>query len=349
MEHAEKERLIRSISWGHHYVNSFVLYPPSLEDKSLASIVYKNEYEKAISNGMMSESDLLYNMINIDKWSIEKEKQIKEIKDDIYKITKGLLSLFFNKSRMDQAKKTLRSAEKALLELIYSRNDLLSCSANNYAVLKEQRFIISRITRDTDNNKVWKNISDFNNSKDLNLIDTLCNEFFNKSIISMIDMREIARTSPWRNMWIASKNMGNLFGIPVSQFSDNQLNLVSWSQTYDIVYESYERPCKEIIEDNDLLDSWLILQSEKIDSKSNQDLVGKNSNKSGKNETFVFSDQRGAKDVYNANDPLSRAKILARQKTMTNQGATREQDMPDSQEIIRIEAAKNFKDKIRRK
>jgi len=324
MEHAEKERLIRSISWGHHYVNSFVLYPPSLEDKSLASIVYKNEYEKAISNGMMSESDLLYNMINIDKWSIEKEKQIKEIKDDIYKITKGLLSLFFNKSRMDQAKKTLRSAEKALLELIYSRNDLLSCSANNYAVLKEQRFIISRITRDTDNNKVWKNIS-------------------------MIDMREIARTSPWRNMWIASKNMGNLFGIPVSQFSDNQLNLVSWSQTYDIVYESYERPCKEIIEDNDLLDSWLILQSEKIDSKSNQDLVGKNSNKSGKNETFVFSDQRGAKDVYNANDPLSRAKILARQKTMTNQGATREQDMPDSQEIIRIEAAKNFKDKIRRK
>jgi hypothetical protein len=110
--------------------------------------------------------------------------------------------------------------------------------------------------------------------------------------------------------------------------------LAYWSTIYDSVHEAYEKPSKEIIADDDLLDSWFIRQGEKSENKKQTNSTTQ-SRKGGRNEEFIMADREGAKQIYNMNDPGSRIKIKARQKLLKEKGTIREQDMPDSQREMR--------------
>lgn len=323
-----------------------ILYNPPMIDKKRSFLIYEKEYNKAIETGLLTEEELKIFFIENKLWSIEKEIRIETIKNDITKITKGLLGLIFQKNKLNTAKLMLRKAEKELMNLIIEKNILLKNSAENYGLSQKQKYIISRIAYNENGEIFWKSVCDFENEQNITLINKLCNLFFEESRLSNKTIREIARSYQWKTIWCISKNSGNLFSKSPISWTENQTSLAYWSHVYDMVMESYERPSMDIVKDDDLLDSWLINQNDKIEDKCKGNKIDNIKNKkNGKQEVFVFADKDGAKDVYELNDNLSRLKIQAKQKVIDSKGNIKDQNLPDSQ----IEMRERLTDQIKNK
>lgn len=337
MDHAKIEKIIDNISFGNVLVNTedkidFILCQPDIHCLAMSHIVYDNEYSNSIKNGLMTDDEILEHCKLTGKWSDALEQEISGIQEDIRRIKFKLIDLIFNTENLKKSKLLLRSAERALIERLSKKFDLLRGSAENYALMQKQRYIISRITNDINFNIIWKSYDEFQNSQDLSLINNLCDIFFEESRISIKDIREIARSYQWRYIWSASKEIGQLFNRIPTEWTDNQKNLVYWSKVYDMVFDAYERPSLEIINDDDLLDSWLLQQNEKIEGKHKKGLGDKLANKSGngRQEVFVMSDKEGSKKVYDINDGFNRALIKKKQELISSSGHIKDQDAPDS-------------------
>jgi len=356
MDHFQIEKLIDFISCdkiiteqilSNGSLIELILYNPSAIDKKRSFLIYEKEYNKAIEMGLLTEEELKIFFIENELWSIEKEVRIETIRSDINKITKGLLGLIFQKNKLNTAKLMLRKAEKELMNLIIEKNILLKNSAENYGLSQKQKYIISRIVHNENEEKFWRSTCDFENEQNITLINKLCSLFFEESRLSNKIIREIARSYQWKTIWCISKNSGNLFNeLPIS-WTENQVNLAYWSHVYDMVMESYERPSMDIVKDDDLLDSWLINQNDKIEDKCRGNKIDNVKNKkNGRQEVFVFADKDGAKDVYKLNDGLNRLKIQAKQKMIDSKGNVKEQNLPDSQIEMRELLANQIKNKM---
>jgi hypothetical protein len=359
MKEDEIDRLIRVISWGKILVDDtptpLILDLPTSEDSAIAALIYEKAYKEATDESMSTEEEAIAYHIITGNWDIKTDKEIAGIQEDIKTITRGLLDFLFNKTKLEAARKTLRSAEKALLERIMKRNSLLEHTAEQYAMLKRQRYIISKITRTTDGNLFWPSDEAFNAFTNLKFIDHLCDIFFYESRLSQAAIREIARSKTWRLNWMSAKTAGHLFDGNPAEWSFNQKELVGWSNTYDMVHEAYERPSADIIEDDDLLDSWMMREGEKIENRTKKEIGEKlvaPSSKDGRQECFIVTDREGAKDVYAMNDRITRAKIKAKEKLIAKKGTVKEQNLPESQAEIRQkamqEARQTMKDISRR-
>lgn len=343
MDVAAKERLISRIGWGYVSVTvstkdgtlvSLLLHPPTPKEQAQAALIYTTERQRAAIIGLPPEKEILENLITLEQWSLQKEKEIEGLQKDIHTIRRGLLDFLFNTTKLEKARSLLRRAENALIERLNQKHILLQNSAEAHAEICQQRYLIGRITETEDDKSLWPTIQDFDDCDDNGLITQLCEAFFQKSRVPIVLIRELARSQQWRTYWEITKNTNDLFDHSVSSWSLNQRELAYWSTIYDSVYSAFERPSKDIIEDDDLLDSWFIRQGEKIDKKT-QASMSPQSNKPGRNEEFIMADREGAKRIYDMNDPGTRATIKARQKLLNRQGTMREQDMPDSQREMR--------------
>ena len=324
-----------------------ILYNPSPLDKKKSFLIYDKAYKQAIEDGLLTEEELKMFYIENGLWSIEKEIRIETIKDDIHKMLKGLLSLLFHVNKLKMAKVMLRTAEKELRNLLTQKMFLLKHSAEDYALSQRQKYILSRIVYNNNGERFWKSDDDFNNEQNVILINRLCSLFFDESRLSSKTIKEIARSNQWKTIWCVSKNSGNLFEISPVRWTDNQKDLAYWSYAYDMVMEAYERPSKDIIIDDDLLDSWLINQHDKIEEKCRGNKVDTlKTKKGGRQEVFVFSDKEGSKNVYELNDSLTRSKLKAKQKAINSKGVVEDRDMPDSQIEMMEQLASQIKTKM---
>lgn len=347
MDYQKKQRTIDLVLWGKVATQvdgvDFIFDIPTAEIKAKSTLEYNKALLEAQSSSLLTEEEAL----EVGHWDYEDEGEIASIRRDIENIRRGLLDLQFNKMKLRKAKQLLKAADKALLEKISEKFGLLTETDENYALLRQQRFIINKITRLDDNELFWPTTKSFDDDTNIGLISILCGDFFNGSIISDFNFRLIARSEPWRTTWSYFKKGGVLFGTDLSR---NQDRLVYWSSVYDSVYEAYERPSKQIIEDNDLLDSWFMHESEKIDRQQREKMIdkkfGKNT-KGGKQELFVMTDREGAKDIHEMNTRHAKITAKNRQTVIDNKGKIDEQDLPDSQLALRQQAIKQSRDRIK--
>ena len=347
MDYQKKQRTIDLVLWGKvaTEVNGvdFIFNIPTAEIKAKSTLEYDKALLEAKSSNLLTEEEAL----EVGNWDYEDEGEIASIRRDIENIRRGLLDFQFHKIKLEKARQLLKAAEKALVEKISEKFGLLTETDENYALLRQQRFIISKITRLEDDKLFWPTMKSFDDDTNIGLISILCSDFFNGSIISDINFRLIARSEPWRTTWSYFKKGGALFGADLSR---NQDRLVYWSNVYDSVYEAYERPSQQIIEDNDLLDSWFMHEAEKVSRQQREKMIdkkfGKNT-KGGKQELFVMTDKQGAKDIHDLNTRHSKIIAKNRQTVIDKQGKIDEQDLPDSQLALRQQAIKQTKDRMK--
>jgi len=358
MDENARQRLLDQISWGNMLVSEdtpapFILHVPTSEIKARSSMVYDLSFRQAIQDGLMRKEAVLEHFMVLGQWDPQKDVEIAGIREDIQTMKKGLLDYLFQKEKLEKIRSTIRSAELALFERVAERIKLAKISAESNALLMQQRFVISKITRTMDDNLYWPTDKAFSDERDIELINKLVNIFYEQSTISISQMREIARTHPWRGLWIANKNNGHWFNKSPDEASSLQQSLLYWSYIYDIVFDSMDRPIKQVVEDDDLLDSWFLRQADKIEQHSREQLfkpqTSKMKQKDGRQEQFIVTDKTGAKEVYSLNDPITRAKIKAKQQIINKHATIKEQNMPDSQVEIRQLAMKQWRDKVKGK
>jgi hypothetical protein len=345
MEHATKERLISIISCDKLFIRvrlaegtitTFALRSPTTSEKALAAIAYDESLRLAISEGMLTEAAMLDELDNRGIWTEEDDQIIEGLKEDITKIKRGMLDYIFQTDKLEKIRSTLRRAEQAYVNKFTEKQRLLTETAEAYALINEQKYIIGCISENKDSTPVWPNEASFEACADIILINRLSEFYFQTSRISEGTLREIARTEPWRTIWNSAKTVGELFVGPPIIWTQNQKSLAGWSKSYDVAFEAYERPSMDIVKDDDLLDSWFIREADKANSRAHKNSVKPSTGRQkGRQELFIPASKEGAKRVYELNDASGRQRVKVKQKELERKGRVKEQDMSDSQREMR--------------
>jgi hypothetical protein len=253
MKHHEREFFIYKIRNGVIRSNDFVIMPPTIEDRIVASEKFVEVYNECIMDGVMTEDDLEDWMVETGVWTKEEQKKLDVALEDIKKLKKEMFNNHADTNLVEQIRKYLRKAEE-FRDKQYNQKGIY---AQNTA---------EGLSRSEEMMTLLKNTSTYKGKKieDSGIIVQEVMGLWVANIFAEKQIRELARNSPWANLWSIKDNVkSSLFSYPERELTNNQQGLIMWSQTYDNIQESMDCPLDYVIEDDDMLDGWFLIQGEK--------------------------------------------------------------------------------------
>jgi len=309
-----------------------------------ADCLCQETYKDAVLIGVFSEDELYKYLLHNNLWSLKKQDRmitLPSIMDNLkcdlwYSYTK------FQGKRCDQLRKQISKNNEELRELSKEKYKYDIYAAHGVASLVRTEYLVSC--------NLLKDGHVFDIDDNAYLLKNLTEAYF-ESQVSDSEIRKLSQTNAWRNTWSAGKNSQELFGIPAIYMTEEQKSLIGWSKLYNNVYESMDCPPDEVIEDDLLLDGWLIVQSRKRNDDKQEKLGQKHKGKaSGAQEVFIPAETREDAQRINAlNSPHAQAIKRQRAKMMARHGKVKEEHMPDSRMAIQQKAMQQFQKTVKGK
>jgi hypothetical protein len=136
-----------------------------------------------------------------------------------------------------------------------------------------------------------------------------------KAILSEDKIKDLCRSGEWRLYWSIKKP--NPFNSEPLLLNHNQKYMIIFSRMYDSAYNHRECPSEDVINDNDALDGWFIVQDRKQKQEKQkqglEDIIDKHHGNS--QEIYIPArNQEEARRIYDANPEHIKQKILDKQK-----------------------------------
>tara|TARA_R110000824_G_scaffold219415_2_gene406309 strand:- start:965 stop:1990 length:1026 start_codon:yes stop_codon:yes gene_type:complete len=295
MRQHEKELFLARIRCGYYIYKgkkvTLYLYAPTKEQNYEVQFVFSEAYNEALAGGSMVEEELLEMLEEQGLWNEDTKERLEELEKEEEKYKKEIFEFFFEIGSREASRRELKKVKEEILQLNYDRHsyDFLTC--DGIATFAQSMWLIENTTKLADGTLYdWEEISP----------DKLLVEFRKEAIGESV-YRELARTTPWRNFWNCSKSCNSIFGVPAIDLSTEQSSLISFSLLYDNVYQSTECPPDAIVEDNDAIDGWILIQKEKQAKTQKEKLLEK-----------LHTQHEGAKDIFvAAKDPEDAQRINA--------------------------------------
>ncbi len=286
------------------------VYEPDADLIEESYDIYDESYKQAYFRGCYLKKDILDILVENDLWSPFYEKQSKKLENDIEDLKVDLYKTFYDKRKVKSLKFQIRAKERQMTDYIMKKHVLDHASCEGVASFARSIWLISQTTKLKDGSHyMWDKFP----------ISVIMDHYSSDQLGSEV-IRRISRTDPWRTMWYAGKKNIDIFGKPAYQLTKDQLALCSYSSMYDNVHENPEAPDEKVIEDDDCLDGWFIVQRRKHKKdKKQQEIDDMISNPKIKNSQEVFvvaRDQEAANEIYALNDPVARATVHNRQETV---------------------------------
>jgi len=238
----------------------YIIKYPTADISLFAQEKYLEAYEQAQDNELMTDEDLLDFLINQGVWSIKKEDEFQRIVPG--HIEHWKIELYKSALKANTRKRTrkyLAAAKKEYEKLFNLRHYYDYVTIDGYANYVRGMYIVSKCTTVEDKEVDW---AQHNITKVMGQ--------YHQALLKPDDIRELARTAPWTNLWSSLKASGKMF---TGELTSEQQSLLSWSIMYDKIYESPDCPTDEVIADDDMLDGWLLLQKHKRDADKKQQEV----------------------------------------------------------------------------
>jgi len=350
MESRKREQCVARIISGVYIVKyeeqTYFMHPPSLVDKHVAEIKYQESLDECRSKEIMLYDEFVDWLIDEGLWSEMEEDQLQAIPKLLEETKLQLYNAYANFKRREGIRKTLNKLKKEQSDLHNKKNLLRIQSAEGTAEAFKNKYIICCNVQNEKGEKIWSSTGYY--KQDESLITALTRQYMLNQL-DELEIREISRNDPWRGFWSTGKSENGVFGKCSASLTREQRGLISWSRIYDSIYESTEAPPEVVIEDDDMLDGWLISQSRKREAeKSKQGLEGMGHD--GADEVYVFADTADdAKRIYDMNDAGSRGILKHRQKQMAHESkkhGLKAEDAFDAQMEMRKQSTENFKNKF---
>lgn len=350
MEFYRREFFINRLIYGtlrYKLPNGKILYikQPTPEIKYEAQEIAHESFEEAKASGAFDDEGIKQYLVDLDLWSPKQEdeyinilpKHIEYWKVELYKA-------LGQKDKQKTLRKYLTAAESGLEKLskIRHSHDNLTCAG--IANYNKIYFIIE--------NSTFLKDGTLYNFEDISIAELL--NFYSNAILSEREIRELARTEPWYSTWSTSQKLG------VSPFkcdiTEEHKRLIMWASLYDNIQESPECPSQEVINDDDMLDGWMIVQRrEREQAKFKRDSENKFGNKkiSNADEVFIVKDYYNApeqkpedfvKEVDSLNDGVSALIKKQRVAQMHRAGTIKEQDFVDVKRDMQAKLVQQLKE-----
>lgn len=271
------------------------------------------------NSGCLTDEDVLKFLISINYWTEEEEYLLNSgLPKDLENFKVYMYENYRNTSLVEHYKKLISAATTEHTRLYNKRHIYDYLTIEGLAKFSKQVFILERCTKPAP--------TDLNN---------LLQEF-NKLIIPEDDIREIAKTEPWRSIWNCNQKAATLFP---SSLTEEQRRLVFWSLLYDNIYENADLP-DEIIEDNDLIDGFMIKRRRDREVEQNNKLLESSTlNGINPNAGEIFIPAYDAKDIKridDLNDQNSKIIKQSRLNAIKKHGEINEAQLPDVQRELQM-------------
>lgn len=255
---------------------------------------------------------------DIDRNLVEIQKSIDDIKVEAYK---SIMSPDHEKIR-----KRLNIVRSKYQEMLNTRHMFDYLTVRGYAEMIKRQFILCHTVYDYNTNKrLWDNMADL----DVNILDSIAMES-NKLTISAEDLREIARTEPWKGHWAVSG--GKPFPISSTSLSEEQKTVVLFSYMYENVLKHPECPPDSVIEDDDLFDGWMIIQRREREKEQMSKQIEKKVGQAAQGAGEVFlpaQTPEQAKAIFDLNDVSGQITIKQRERQIAKQGKVEDSKLLD--------------------
>lgn len=263
MDYHMREFLVSQTKLGIVYNENFIIEPFKTISLIQSYKIYQESYDECLLNEIMTNEETLLWLEVEGLWTNKKEQEIKDSQDHMDNIKVEMFKSALDKQKVESLRKQLRGIEKSIIRASSYKSSLLqnTCEANSE--YEQRTWLILQSVKVTN--------KDFLIEDHINTIYSV----FQDNLLEDRDIRELARKEPWHSFWtVSEKGKFPLF----KQYKDrelthNQKNLLLWSQTYDNIQESLDCPDKDVIDDNDLLDGWFILQSRERQNEKKKKLL----------------------------------------------------------------------------
>lgn len=306
---------------------NYKLISANLPIKYEAQILYNSIINDEKYNDWIREENLDNLLVYLNLWTKDTNMIVKDIEKKIDNNKVEYYTHFKFSDKKKNIKKNLDNYKKQLNTILNHKEELYSNTLEGYANSIKNEFIITRTLYKND-----KLV--FNNSRDENnylLFNSVVSEL-NKHTINISSFKKIARDNIWRSYWNIKKN-----DVFTSDLTDDQRTLVGISQMYDRVYEHPDCPSDEIIDDDDALDGWMIVQKRKTEKdKKQQQVDSLNPKLKNAQEVFLFANNNEeAQEIVGLNNLEGLNRMKSKINHINKFGLTEESQLPDVQIDLR--------------
>lgn len=347
MKQHEREFLIYKLRTGKIFLPENIVINPLTIDQCVESChVYNKAYEEAITDGFKTHDQIMEWLIEKNIWSGKEEGKIKFFTDDIEKFKVEMYENRHEKKKYNKIRLYLRKAESESQKLILKKTSYYENSCEGLAQTEKVSWMIRNCS--------YKDGKLYNYDNDDGLSLDRAMVLWQASSTPSRELRELATNEPWSSLWNSSKKCD------LKLFYNDELNicqktLLMWSQTYDSVYESPDCPPSFVIEDEDLLDGWFIVQHRKAKAdKEKEDIDKKLGNNADKQEVFLMgkNDKQQIESIekYNDTEAVIKRKSRSNALSKVEKGTAIEHiNLPDVQKDLKLEATKKAMERIKNK
>jgi hypothetical protein len=349
MKSHEREYFVSRIRSGVQILEgneiSIKIVPLTIEDTYFINKTFMEAFNKAQADGFLTHEEMLEESKKRGLWTDEDEEKEKGLQKDIDRLKVEL----FNNRNMQQLRQQIRiylEAGKKQLGLVTEKkftNFELCCEG----IAQQQKIgHMLRVCTLTKEDEKF----DFDDMP----IDYLI-KLYGSSILTEKQVRELARNEPWRNLWLMNEaNVTNLFSTKYGkrELTTDQKNIILWSKMYDNVQESMDSPSQDVIDDDDMLDGWFIIQKKKSETQRAESEINdraSNSKIANSDEIFVFTDNKAdANKINDINSVHSQTVKKQRMNVIQSKGEARDLDFQDQKLKLGRMSNDMYKGKFRR-
>ena len=340
----EKTRIIDQILWGKAFAVvlngigeelTFILRSLSIRETNLCRFIQAQETKEALELGVMSRQELKDTFEAQGVWTPAHEEQLVQLDKQVKYLQSQIKDNEFFVQKKKAFTKSLEKVRAKIEKMRQTKTQLFSVSAEDRAEEIMRRYMLHMSAEDIQEQPYWENQTVFMQEQDTMLLYHLAIAYYENNVFPEKTVRCIARSPEWRYRWTMATKGVDLFGRPISEWSDMQNSLVYWSQYYDGIFNSMERPADHIIENDEACDAWVRDKNKSNGSSAGAKLGSKNTNIFGNkkatthkehNEQFIMvgGDRETVERVQDMNPKSTRRQLAEEYKYLKQHGKTTE-------------------------
>lgn len=332
MEYSERELLVARICSGTISVKlddkKCLIRNPSPSQNYIAQEIYHDSLRQAAFDGAYSDKELLQLLYEKKLWDKDSNTALTNLPKEIDEIKLNMYTNIFRSNQRSTYRKALAKAKEKLVELTINRNKYNHLSCSGLASIARTRYLVSVSFYMRDTNQAI----DFSDKPSWYFNEAL--KVYGQSKLTEKDYRELCRTDPWRSIWSCRKSDDGIFGLAAINHTEEQRSLICWSEMYDSVYGHNECPPDNVIDDDDLLDGWMVkqrrLREKSMTQQSSEELISNEKIRNASEVYLVADTVEDARRIDDLNDERSAAIKKQRFAKLRQDGVVNELDMPDT-------------------
>lgn len=348
MNFRERDFLISRVTAGYlryrHNDSQYFIHMPNADLEYAAKEIYLIEYGKAKESGVFTDEDVYNLLVKDNVWNEENEKMLKEeLPRHIEIFQKSMYEAYSNyrSKTLEKQRKYLQRAREEILKLSAVRHKYDAYTCNAHAAAASLTYCIYHSLTD-----MFKKPCQW---EDIELTKAV--EYYNNNSLAPQTIRSLSNSSPWITIWSCAKSNGQVFNRYGAELTSEQRMLIMWSRMYDNINESPDSPGQEVIEDDDLLDGWMMIQRERRkqeDSESDEDGI---SDSIGRHDEIyqIAETQEDASKIYSKNGPMAKSIVSQRLKLVEEKGTVKHGAMPDIKQRAMMFANQAFSENMKGK